>query len=69
MSESGSAKTFEAWSSQLSTQGHPTSEATEPKAQPWKAHISAEKRKGPTKGQALIKRSYDEDLSESNLGQ
>lgn len=63
---SNSAKTFETWSSQVSAEGHPTSEA---KVQPWKAHVTAEKRKGPTKGQALIKRSCDQDLSESNLGQ
>jgi hypothetical protein len=69
MTEQTTSKAFEAWSSKISTEGHPTAKGTEAKVQPWKDHVKAEMRNGPTKGKALVTRSYDEDLSESNLGQ
>lgn len=62
-------QSFQSWSQNVSKEGHPPEEESKPKSQPWKEFRNAKKRTEPAKGKALVIRAYDEDMSESHLGQ
>lgn len=60
---------FDKWSQAVSKEGPPADGLANTKLQTWKSFCKAEKRTQPTKGKVFLTRSYDEELSESNLGE